>query len=366
MVLSLQGFAAGTAEDLVPERTAGPEDLLVHREKVGYLHHAIAALPERLRRVVEAYFFEELPMADIAAELGVTESRVSQLRAEALVLLRDGLNAHLDPDLVGRAGPAGRLRGPPARGVLRADHRAGRPAQPARVHRPQRHAPDPHRVATCHRCPVASRFSRDRRGIRVAGNGCGRQPTVYRLKFPGKSAAIPQGRTVRPDVSVDRRHGRSRRQRPSQGRRNTMGLRINQNIAAQNAYRNLSVTDGQMSKSLEKLSSGFRINRAADDAAGLAISEGLRSQVGGLKIAVRNAQDGVSASCRPLKVPSPRCTAFFSAIVTCGAGRERRNNADGSAGRRSTSEFSALADEIDGSGPARTSTASSCSTARRT
>jgi flagellin len=75
-----------------------------------------------------------------------------------------------------------------------------------------------------------------------------------------------------------------------------MGLRINQNVAAQNAYRNLSVTDGQMSKSLEKLSSGFRINRAADDAAGLAISEGLRSQVGGLKVAVRNAQDGISVA----------------------------------------------------------------------
>ncbi len=73
-----------------------------------------------------------------------------------------------------------------------------------------------------------------------------------------------------------------------------MGLRINTNTDAFNAYRNLSVTQGQMSKSLEKLSSGFRINRAADDAAGLAISEGLRSQVGGLKVAVRNAQDGVS------------------------------------------------------------------------
>ena len=73
-----------------------------------------------------------------------------------------------------------------------------------------------------------------------------------------------------------------------------MGLRINQNIAAMNSYRNLSVTDGQMAKSLEKLSSGFRINRAADDAAGLAISEGLRSQIGGLKVAVRNTQDGVS------------------------------------------------------------------------
>src|SRR3982751_5846058 len=73
-----------------------------------------------------------------------------------------------------------------------------------------------------------------------------------------------------------------------------MGLRINNNIAAFNAYRNLSVTDTNMSKSLEKLSSGYRINRAADDAAGLAISEGLRSQIGGLKVAVRNAQDGVS------------------------------------------------------------------------
>src|SRR5437764_11933961 len=73
-----------------------------------------------------------------------------------------------------------------------------------------------------------------------------------------------------------------------------MGLRINNNIAAFNAYRNLSVTNDQMGKSLEKLSSGYRINRAADDAAGLAISEGLRSQIGGLKVAVRNTQDGIS------------------------------------------------------------------------
>ena len=73
-----------------------------------------------------------------------------------------------------------------------------------------------------------------------------------------------------------------------------MGLSINQNIAAVNSYRNLSNTQNDLSKSLEKLSSGFRINRAADDAAGLAISEGLRSQVGGLKVAARNAQDGVS------------------------------------------------------------------------
>jgi len=73
-----------------------------------------------------------------------------------------------------------------------------------------------------------------------------------------------------------------------------MGLRINTNIAAMNAYRNLSVTSSQMSKSLEKLSSGYRINRAADDAAGLAISEGLRSQIGGLKVAGRNTQDAIN------------------------------------------------------------------------
>ncbi|MEV4132495.1 FliA/WhiG family RNA polymerase sigma factor [Dactylosporangium sp. NPDC049742] len=100
VVLSLQGFTAGTAEDLVPERTPGPEDLILHREKIGYLHHAVNALPERLRYVVTAYFFQERPMTDIAAELGVTESRISQLRSEALVLLRDGLNNHLDPQLL--------------------------------------------------------------------------------------------------------------------------------------------------------------------------------------------------------------------------------------------------------------------------
>ena len=73
-----------------------------------------------------------------------------------------------------------------------------------------------------------------------------------------------------------------------------MGMQINTNIAALNAYRNLSSTQNDLSKSLEKLSSGIRINRAADYAAGLAISEGLRAQIGGLTVAARNAQDGIS------------------------------------------------------------------------
>ncbi|MET3469187.1 flagellin [Microbacterium sp. 1262] len=73
-----------------------------------------------------------------------------------------------------------------------------------------------------------------------------------------------------------------------------MGMQIATNVGALNAYRNLSSTQNDVSKSLEKLSSGLRINRAADDAAGLAISEGLKSQVNGLNVASRNAQDGIS------------------------------------------------------------------------
>jgi len=73
-----------------------------------------------------------------------------------------------------------------------------------------------------------------------------------------------------------------------------MGLRINTNTASINAQRNLMGTKMGLDKSLEKLSSGYRINRAGDDAAGLAISENLRAQTRGLKQASRNAQDGVS------------------------------------------------------------------------
>jgi flagellin len=74
-----------------------------------------------------------------------------------------------------------------------------------------------------------------------------------------------------------------------------MGMQINTNLAANNAYRSLSNTQNDLSKSLEKLSSGLRINRAGDDAAGLALSEGLKSQIGGLTVASRNAQDGIGA-----------------------------------------------------------------------
>jgi flagellin len=73
-----------------------------------------------------------------------------------------------------------------------------------------------------------------------------------------------------------------------------MALRIQNNVEAFNAHRMLQSTSDKSAKAMEKLSSGYRINRAADDAAGLAISEKMRSQIGGLDQAQRNAQDGVS------------------------------------------------------------------------
>jgi RNA polymerase sigma factor for flagellar operon FliA len=102
VLFSLQGFATTTVDELVTEPGAGPEELLLRRERLGYLRHAVDVLPERLRAVIVGCFFEERPMADIAAELGVTDSRVSQLRSEALGLLRDGLNAQLDPALAAK------------------------------------------------------------------------------------------------------------------------------------------------------------------------------------------------------------------------------------------------------------------------
>lgn len=75
-----------------------PGSVMLERERRAYLVDAVAALPDRLRTVVVGCFFEERPMADIAAELGVTESRVSQIKSEALALLREGMESQLEPD----------------------------------------------------------------------------------------------------------------------------------------------------------------------------------------------------------------------------------------------------------------------------
>jgi flagellin len=73
-----------------------------------------------------------------------------------------------------------------------------------------------------------------------------------------------------------------------------MGLRIYNNVEAQNAHRQLQATNTAISRTMERLSSGLRINRAADDAAGLAVSEEMRTQIRGMRVAARNALDGVS------------------------------------------------------------------------
>ena len=97
-VISLDGFEDGTAEDMLPTAGPTPLEVLEDRERLAYLHDAIDQLPERLRLVVRGYFFAERPMAEIAAELGVTDSRISQLRAQAVALLRGALTANLDPE----------------------------------------------------------------------------------------------------------------------------------------------------------------------------------------------------------------------------------------------------------------------------
>jgi RNA polymerase sigma factor for flagellar operon FliA len=100
--LERSGDPLGTREaaELVPAPEAGPMGQLLDAELRGYLIDAVAALPERLRAIVVAHFFDEQEMQDIAKDLGVTASRVSQLCSEAIALLRDGINSQLDPEEV--------------------------------------------------------------------------------------------------------------------------------------------------------------------------------------------------------------------------------------------------------------------------
>jgi RNA polymerase sigma factor for flagellar operon FliA len=100
----------GDAESFIAGDDDTPEEAILDRERKAYLMDAVHALPERLQRVVQGYFFEERSMQDLADELGVSESRISQLRAEALVLLKDGINSQLEPDAITpEARPNGRV-----------------------------------------------------------------------------------------------------------------------------------------------------------------------------------------------------------------------------------------------------------------
>jgi len=101
-LLSIDGFDT-TVTDLVVDSGPGPEQSVLAAERLRYLQAGVESLPERLRYVVEQLFFHDRPVHELADELGVTQSRISQLRTEALTLLRDGMNASLDPELVPRA-----------------------------------------------------------------------------------------------------------------------------------------------------------------------------------------------------------------------------------------------------------------------
>jgi len=95
--------------DALSTADVDPGEVLLRRERRAYLRDAVAALPERLRVVVVGCFFEERPMLELAKELGVTESRVSQMKAEALGLLREGLDATLDAETQEAQPGAGRV-----------------------------------------------------------------------------------------------------------------------------------------------------------------------------------------------------------------------------------------------------------------
>jgi RNA polymerase sigma factor for flagellar operon FliA len=107
-VLSLQGLVTDGLPDTPANHAECPESLILFRERMGYLHDAIAALPQRLRFVVVAHYFEQRQMRDIAVDLSVTQSRVSQMCTEATTLIRDGMNSQLDPDALGALAQNGR------------------------------------------------------------------------------------------------------------------------------------------------------------------------------------------------------------------------------------------------------------------
>lgn len=134
-VFSLDGAGDFTLADQLVSRAPRPDESLLGREEMEYLVDAVAELPERLRHVVEQYFLAERPMAEIAETLGVTESRVSQMRAEALVLLREALRRLLSPELADqaaekKAGCAARRREAYVAAVAARHAAAARPAVP--------------------------------------------------------------------------------------------------------------------------------------------------------------------------------------------------------------------------------------------
>jgi flagellin len=125
-----------------------------------------------------------------------------------------------------------------------------------------------------------------------------------------------------------------------------VALTVNTNVAAMNAYRNLSVTNDAMNQSMQRLSSGSRINSAADDAAGLAISEGLKSQIGGLTVAVRNTQDGISVA-QTAEGALNESTAILQRMRDLAVQSANGGSNDQTAQSAANQEFTQLQSELD-------------------
>lgn len=122
-------------------------------------------------------------------------------------------------------------------------------------------------------------------------------------------------------------------------------MRIQHNIAGINSYRNLGINQRNLSKNLEKLSSGFRVNRAGDDAAGLAISESMRSQINGLNQAAKNADDaiGLIQTAEGALTETHSMLQRLKTLATQGANGTYTDTARGNI----TQEITALREEID-------------------
>jgi flagellin len=123
-------------------------------------------------------------------------------------------------------------------------------------------------------------------------------------------------------------------------------MRINNNVAAYNAYRNTTASSNGLSKTLEKLSSGFRINRAADDAAGLVISQNLRAQISGLRTATRNVQDGISVV-QTAEGALNEVHSMLTRMRELAVQAANTGTMDNDAVAAADSEVTALVDEID-------------------
>jgi flagellin len=123
-------------------------------------------------------------------------------------------------------------------------------------------------------------------------------------------------------------------------------MRINTNIMAFNAYRNLNTTNDALASSLEKLSSGYRINRAADDASGLVISQNLDKQISGLKVATQNAQDGISVV-QTAEGALTQVNAMLQRIHDLIVQSANTASSDSTARSAAQNEISQLRDEID-------------------